>query len=108
MLYTETMPSTGPPKNRSKAKRKERESVVAWNDDMTMDYNNLKAMPVPSERPTGQSSVVVPFPSGRGFHAYNCWCDACLATLVTGSKEIHPDETVLPNKRLTKPAVPYV
>ena len=101
------MPSIRPPKNRSKAKRKQRESVVAWNDDITIDYNNLKAMPVPPERPAGQSSAVVPFPSGQGYHAYDCWCDACLATLVTRLKEFHPGETVVPNKQLTKPVVPF-
>ena len=109
LLYTETMPSTrGPPKNRTKHKRKQRESVVSWNDDMTMDYDNLKAMSVPPERPAGESSVVVPFPGGQGYHAYECGCDACLSTLVTRWKEIHPDETVLPDKRPAKPVVPFV
>ena len=92
----------GPPKKRKQP------PVVAWNDEMTMTDDNLKAMSVPPERPAGQSSVVVPFPGGRGFHAYDCWCDACLASLVTRWKEFHPDETVVPNKRLTKPVVPFV
>jgi hypothetical protein len=92
----------GPPK-----KRKQPETVVAWNNEMTMTDDNLKAMSVPPERPAGQSSVVVPFPGGRGFHAYDCWCDACLASLVTRWKEFHPDETVVPNKRPTKPVVPF-
>ena len=52
LLYTQTMPSTGrgPPKNRTKDKRKQR--LIAWNDDMTMDYDKLQAMSVPPERPT--------------------------------------------------------
>ena len=102
------MPSTrGPPKNRDKSKRKQGPGVVSWNDEMAMVDDNLKAMSVPPERPAGQSSVVVPFPGGRGFHAYDCWRDACLASLVTRWKEFHPDETVVPNKRLTKPVVPF-
>ena len=52
------MPSTrGQPKNRDKGKRKQPAGVVSWNDGMTMDYDNLKAMSVPSERPAGESSV---------------------------------------------------
>ena len=101
---TETTPSMPrvPPK-----KRKQLETVVAWNDEMTMTNDNLKAMSVPPERPAGQLSVVVPFPGGQGYHAYDCWCDACLATLATRWKEFHPGETVVPNKRLTKPAIPF-
>ena len=108
LLYTQTMPSTGrgPPKNRTKDKRKQR--LIAWNDDMTMDYDKLQAMSVPPERPAGQSSAVVPFPGDRGFHAYHCWCDACLASLVTRWKEFHPTKTVLPDKRPAKPVVPFV
>ena len=73
-----------------------------------MGDNNLKAESVPLERPAGQSSVVVPFPGGRGFRAYDCWCDACLASLMTRWKEFHPGEIFVPNKRLTKPVVPFV
>ena len=75
---------------------------------MTRDYDKLKAMSVPPERPAGESSVVVPFPGRQGYHAYECCCDACLSTLVTRWKEIHPDETVLPDKRPAKPVVPFV
>ena len=46
----------GPPKKRKQP------PVVAWNDEMTMTDDNLKAMSVPPERPAGQSSVVVPLP----------------------------------------------
>jgi hypothetical protein len=62
LVSTQTMASTGrgPPKNRTKDKRKQR--VVSWNDEMTMADNNLKAMSVPPERPAGESSAVVPFP----------------------------------------------
>ena len=68
LLYTETMPSTrGPPKNRTKDKRKQRETVVAWNDEIAMADDNLKAMSVAPERPAGESSVVVPFPGGRDY-----------------------------------------
>ena len=104
---TETMPpmGRGPPKSRMK--RKQRESVVAWNDEMTMTDDNLKSMSVPPEPPAGQSSVVVPFAGGQWYHAYDCWCDAWLATLVTSLREFHPDETVVSNKRLTKPVVPF-
>jgi len=110
LISTQTMPSTGrgPPKNRTKHKCKQRESVVSCNDDMTMDYDNLEAMSVPPERPAGESSVLVPFPGGQGYHAYECWCDACLSTLVTRWKEFHPDETVVPKTRRKKPVVPFV
>ena len=109
LVSTQTMPSTrGPPKNRDKSKRKQGAVVVSWNDNMTMDYDKLKAMSMPPERPAGESSVVVPFPGRPGYHAYECWCDACLSTLVTRWKEIHPDETVLPDKRPAKPVVPFV
>ena len=96
----------GPPKNRPKDKRKQR--LIAWNDDMTRDYDKLKAMSVPPERPAGESSAVVPYPGTPGYHASECWCDACLSTLVTTWKEVHPDETVLPDKRPTKAVVAFV
>ena len=103
LLNTETMLSTGrgPPKNR-------KQRVVALNDKMAIPDDNLKAVTVLPERPAGESSMVVPFPGGQRYHAYECCCDACLSTLVTMWKEIHPDETMLPNKWPTKPVVPYV
>ena len=88
--------------------KKRKTSVVEWNNKMAMTYDHLKVMSVPPERPAEQSFVVVPLPGGQGYYAYHCWCIACLATLVTRWKEFHLDETVVPNKRLTKPVVPFV
>ena len=101
----EAIPSMGqgPPKKRISA-------VVeaAPAEEVAMIDYDLKVMSVPPERSSGESSVVVPFPGGQGCHAYECWCDACLATLITRWKEFHPDETMLPKIHLKKPVVPFV
>ena len=102
---TETTPSMG---RRPYKKRKQPDIVVASNDEMSMTDDNLKAMSVPPERPAGESSAVVPFAGRPGYHAYECWCDACLSTMVTTWKEVHPDKTMLPDKRPAKPVVPFV
>ena len=72
-----------------------------------LDYDKLKAMSVPPERPAGESSDVVPFPGRQGYHAYHCWCDACLGNLVKRWNEFHPNAVVLPETRMKKPVVPY-
>ena len=98
------MPSTKrvPPK-----KRKAALPEAAPAEEVAMTDNDLKEMSVPPERPSGETSVVVPFPGGQGYHAHHCWCDACVGNLVERWKESHPDETVLPKTRVKKPVVPY-
>jgi len=101
---TETMPTTVPPK-----KRKAASVEAAPAEEVAMTDDDLKEMSMPPERPSGQSSVVVPFPGGHGYHHYHCWCDACLGNLVKRWNEFHPDAVVvvLPEHRMKKPVVPY-
>ena len=73
-----------------------------------MTDDDLKVMSVPPEWPAGASDVEFPFTGGQGYHAYHCWCDACLGTLVKRWREFHPDETALPKTRPKKPVVPFV
>ena len=72
-----------------------------------MPDDDLKVMSVPPERPAGASVVVLPFPGGQGYHTYDCWCDACLATLVKRWEEFHPGETVVPKVHPKIPIVPF-
>jgi hypothetical protein len=75
--------------------------------DVSLTDDDLKEMSVPPERPSRESSVVVPFPGGQGYHHYHCWCDACLGNLVKRWNEFHPNAVVLPETRMKKPVVPY-
>ena len=71
-----------------------------------MTDDDLLAMSVPPERPSGESSVVVPFPGKKEWHYYSCWCDVCVATLVKRWKELHPDGAPLA-ARAPKPFAPF-
>ena len=97
-----------PKKQKGKKKRKVTAEVeAAPAEEVAMTDNDLKEMSVPPERPPGESSVVVPFPGGQGYHAYHCWCDACVGNLVKRWNEFHPDQTALPKTRPKKPVLPY-
>jgi hypothetical protein len=98
------MPTKTAAERQRKGPLKKRTQDV-WANAMTDD--DLKAISVPPERPSGESSEVVPFPGGQGYHHYHCWCDACLGNLVKRWNEFHPDEVVLPQSRTKKPVVPY-
>ena len=99
------MPATKrvPPK-----KRKAALLEAAPAEEVAMTDDDLKEMSVPPERPSGETSVVVPFPGRQGYHAYHCWCDACVGNLVKRWNEFHPGQAVLPKNRVKTPFVPFV
>ena len=98
------MPTTKrvPPK-----KRKAASVEAAPAEEVAMTDADLKLMSVPPERPAGAPNVEVPFPGGQGYHAYHCWCDACVGNLVKRWNEFHPDQTALPKNRPKKPVLLY-
>ena len=97
-----------PKKQKGKKKRKVTAEVeAAPAEEVAMTDADLKLMSVPPERPAGASDVVFPFVGGQGYHAYHCWCDACVGNLVKRWNEFHPDQTALPKNRPKKPVVPY-
>ena len=87
---------------------KKRPTIAAEEVGITDD--DLKAMLAPPERPTGASDEEFLFPGAPGHHAYDCWCDPCVGTLVKRWEEFHPDQTLLllsKRSRLKKPVIPY-
>ena len=106
LCSTETMPSKprGPPKKRAAIALADAELA----EEVGMTDDDLKAMSAPPERPTGASDEEFLFPGAPGHHAYECWCDACVATFVKRWGEFPPDGAVLLSKtRPKKPAIPY-